>query len=155
MSYSLQTCKDTVACQAPLSMGILQARILEWVAMPSSRGSSQCRDRSHISHIAGGFFTIWATREALITISVTANLVEYYSSNSVPNALCVWSHLISIVVLLRRQSGVRIYSRAWVLATWSHAAWIHGVIPFPLTMWPWKAAQLLTCVSVSPSIKWE
>jgi len=35
---------ETVPCQAPLSMGILQARILEWVAMPSSRGSSQPRD---------------------------------------------------------------------------------------------------------------
>ena len=34
----------TVACQAPLSMGILRARILEWVARPSSRGSSQPRD---------------------------------------------------------------------------------------------------------------
>ena len=34
----------TVACQAPLSMGILQARVLEWVAMPSSRGSSQAMD---------------------------------------------------------------------------------------------------------------
>ena len=34
----------SVVCQAPLSMGILQARILEWVAMPSSRGSSQPRD---------------------------------------------------------------------------------------------------------------
>ena len=33
-----------VAHQAPLSLGILQARILEWVAMPSSRGSSQPRD---------------------------------------------------------------------------------------------------------------
>ena len=33
----------TVARQAPLSMGILQARIVEWVAMPSSRGSSQPR----------------------------------------------------------------------------------------------------------------
>ena len=33
----------TVAREAPLSMGILQARILEWVAMPSSRGSSQLR----------------------------------------------------------------------------------------------------------------
>ena len=43
----------TVALQASLSMGILQARILEWVAMPSSRGSSQPRDRTHISHIAG------------------------------------------------------------------------------------------------------
>ena len=39
----------TVAHQAPLSMGILQARILEWVAMSSSRGSSQSRDRTQVS----------------------------------------------------------------------------------------------------------
>ena len=43
----------TVPCQAPLSMGILQARILEWVAMPSSRRSSQPRDRTPNSHISG------------------------------------------------------------------------------------------------------
>ena len=55
----------TVACQVPLSMGILQARILEWVAIPSSRGSSQPRDQTQVSRIAGGFFTNWATREAL------------------------------------------------------------------------------------------
>ena len=42
----------TVAHQAPLSMGILQARILEWVAMPSSRGSSQPRDLIHISYVS-------------------------------------------------------------------------------------------------------
>ena len=44
--------------------GILQARILEWAAFPFSRGSSQPRDRTQVSHIAGGFFTSWATREA-------------------------------------------------------------------------------------------
>ena len=44
--------------------GILQARILEWIAFPFSRGSSQPRDWSQVSHIAGGFFTSWATREA-------------------------------------------------------------------------------------------
>ena len=37
--------------------GILQARILEWVAFPFSRGSSQTRDRIQVSHIAGGFLT--------------------------------------------------------------------------------------------------
>ena len=37
--------------------GILQARILEWVAFPFSRRSSQPRDRTHVSHIEGGFFT--------------------------------------------------------------------------------------------------
>ena len=40
----------TVAHQDPLSMGILQARILEWVAMPSSRGSSQPRDQTQVPH---------------------------------------------------------------------------------------------------------
>ena len=44
--------------------GILQARILEWAAFPFSRGSSQPRDPTHVSRIAGGFFTSWATREA-------------------------------------------------------------------------------------------
>ena len=42
---------------------ILQTRTLEWVAMPFSRESSQPRDRTQVSCIAGRFFTIWATRE--------------------------------------------------------------------------------------------
>ena len=54
-----------VAQQASLSMGILQAKIQDWVAMPSSRGSSQPRSWTQVSSIAGGFFTIWVTREAL------------------------------------------------------------------------------------------
>ena len=37
--------------------GILQARILEWVAFPSSRGTSQPRNRTQVSHIAGELFT--------------------------------------------------------------------------------------------------
>ena len=40
----------TVAHQASLSMGILQARILEWVAVPSSRGSSRARDQTQVSY---------------------------------------------------------------------------------------------------------
>ena len=48
----------TIAHQDPLSMGILQARIPEWVAIPSSMGSSQPKDRTQVSHIAGGFFTV-------------------------------------------------------------------------------------------------
>ena len=46
------------------SRGIRQARILERVAFPFSRGSSQPRDWTQVSCIAGGFFTSWATREA-------------------------------------------------------------------------------------------
>ena len=45
--------------------GILQARILEWVAFPFSGGPSQPRDQTQgLTHIVGGFFTSWATRES-------------------------------------------------------------------------------------------
>ena len=46
--------------------GILQARILEWVAVPFSKGSSQPSDQTQVSLIAGRFFTSWATKEALV-----------------------------------------------------------------------------------------
>ena len=60
----LTVCNPT-DCSSPGSSvhGILQARILEWVAMPFSRGSSQPMDQTWVSCSAGGFFTIWATRE--------------------------------------------------------------------------------------------
>ena len=45
--------------------GTLQARILEWVAMPSSRGSSRPRVRTGVCCVTGEFFTSWAIREAL------------------------------------------------------------------------------------------
>ena len=54
----------TVVCQNSSVHGILQATILEWVAIPFSRGSSQPKDWTQVSYIAGGFFTSWATREA-------------------------------------------------------------------------------------------
>ena len=54
-------------------MEIVQARILEWVAMPSSRGSSQPKHRTQVSCIAGGFFSSWATREAHVSIYVHIN----------------------------------------------------------------------------------
>ena len=44
--------------------GILQERILEWVAISFSSGSSRPRDWTQVSHIAGRCFTLWATREA-------------------------------------------------------------------------------------------
>ena len=75
-----QSCPvDTVDCSLPGSSlhGILQARILEWVAIPFSRGSSQPRYRTLVSCIAGGFFTIWATWEALLK-----NRTEWSNSGS-------------------------------------------------------------------------
>ena len=66
VAQSCLTLYNPMDCSPPGSSvhGILQARILEWVAIPFSRGSSQPRDRTQVSHTAGRFFTIWATREA-------------------------------------------------------------------------------------------
>ena len=58
---------DHMDCSLPGSSvhGTLQARILEWVFIPFSRGSSWPRDRTQVSCITDRFFTVWATREAL------------------------------------------------------------------------------------------
>ena len=63
---SCPTLCDPMRCSPPGSSvhGTLQARILEWVATPFSRGSSWPGDRTQISCTAGRLFTIWATREA-------------------------------------------------------------------------------------------
>ena len=48
--------------------GVLQARILKWVAIPFSGGFSRPSDQTWVSHIAGRFFHFWATREALFIV---------------------------------------------------------------------------------------
>ena len=66
---SIQSCPtlyDPMGCSPPgfSVLGILQARILEWVAIPFSGGSSRLRERTQFSGIAGRFFTICATWKA-------------------------------------------------------------------------------------------
>ena len=69
VARSCLTLCDPMDCSLPGSSvhGNLQARILEWVVVPSSRGSSHARDWTQVSHTAGGWFTVWAPREALLT----------------------------------------------------------------------------------------
>ena len=75
---------DPFGCSLPGSSvhGIFQARILERVAMPFSRGSSLPRDRPWVSCIAVRFFTIWATREAQVKMCVCV-------------CVCVFSYLVA------------------------------------------------------------
>ena len=83
VAQSCPTLCDHMHCSPPGSSvhGILQARILQWVAMPSSRGSSQARDQTQVSRIADGFFTIWATREAqwILRSEKSSLLFSWYS----------------------------------------------------------------------------
>ena len=69
-------------CSPPGSSdnGILQVRILEWVAIPFSRGSSQPRDWTWVSHIVGRFFTIWTIDPYKLLICVLIS--NQYSSTS-------------------------------------------------------------------------
>ena len=68
VTQSCPTLCDPMDCSLPgFSIhGILQARILGWVTISFSRGSSRPRDRTWVSHIGGRRFNLWATREALI-----------------------------------------------------------------------------------------
>ena len=69
VAQSYLTLCDPMDSSLPASSvhGILQARILEWAAISFSRGSSQPRERTLVSCMAGTFFTVWATKEAVYT----------------------------------------------------------------------------------------
>ena len=69
VAQSCPTLCDPMDCSLPGSSvpGILQARILEWVAISFSRGSSRPRDRTQVSRDGGRCFNLWATREAKST----------------------------------------------------------------------------------------
>ena len=70
---------DPMDCSPPGSSvhGILQARILKWVAISYSRGSSPPRDWTRVSCIAGRFFTVWTTREAPGIIYINFNILAW------------------------------------------------------------------------------
>ena len=64
--------------------GILQARILEWAAMPSSRGSSQSMDRTQVSCITGKLFTGWTSRETLFVYADLNSNLEVLLCKDMP-----------------------------------------------------------------------
>ena len=83
VAQSCLTLCNPMECSLPGSSvhGILQARILEWVAIPFSRGSSQPREWTWVSCTTGRFFTVWATREVPVLLSKSFLLIYFiYSS---------------------------------------------------------------------------
>ena len=103
VTQSCLTLCNPMFCSPPSSSvhGVLQARILEWVAISFSRGSSWPRNQTWISCIAGRFFIIWATREAL-SLSPTAThtrfqilfhyrLLQGFVYSSLENLIMKWT----------------------------------------------------------------
>ena len=112
--------------------GILQARILEWVAMPFSRGSSQPRDRTQVSHIAGSFFTIWATREVCYLHSFAFSRMSY--TVAVPFCILTSNKCYSLSLSAFGIVGVLDFSHSNRCVMVSHCCLnLH----FPNDMWCW------------------
>ena len=79
VAQSCPTLCNPIDCSLPGSSmhGIFQARILEWLAVSFSRGSSQPRDWTWVSYTAGRLFTIWATREDLSELKLDYKPLDF------------------------------------------------------------------------------
>ena len=87
--------------------GILQARILQWVAISFSRGSSQPRDQTQVSCIAGRRFNLWATREGPLVVFnfIQNNFVRLYSESC--HIACFLKKLFKIVEFLYSHFNIK------------------------------------------------
>ena len=95
VAQSCPTLCDPVDCSSPGSSvhGILQARILEWVVVSFSRGSSWPRDRTQVPRIAGRHFNLWATRKAFSIYQLVGTFLGALTIKNLPQTqeTRVWS----------------------------------------------------------------
>ena len=87
VTQSCQTLCNPMDCRLPGSSihETFQARVLEWVAF--SRGSSQPRDQTWVSHVSGRLFTIWATREAQLEVKMFKRENPFFTPRTLENFL--------------------------------------------------------------------
>ena len=139
--------------------GILQARILEWVALLFSRGSTQLRDRTWVSCIVGRYFTIWATREAwnkyILPLKVTSiewnslalnlydnscvrqNSSQIFSKSPISNNLTISSNTLLIRPYVPNMFYLALYNHSLPFFTIFFiqedlSVWITSVVSCPL-----------------------
>ena len=122
-AQSYLTFCDPMDCRLPgFSVhGILQARILEWVAIPFFRGSSPPRDQSWVACIASRFFIIWATREVLTETRGQGSSFPFLEEKIMVNsAVLFWSFihksqkkkLLLFLLLFLKRHFLSLYWRA-------------------------------------------
>ena len=135
---------DPMDCSLPGSSvhGIFQARILEWVAISFSRGSSQPRDQTQVSHNAGRLFTIWATREAYIALKMEIRSGSLISLGL--NIVCKNAskhseefHLINVHL---HSSYEEVYMLGFSTTGDANGDWVEMVAAIP----PWRSTCLGT-----------
>ena len=112
VSQSRPTLCYPIDCSLPGSSvhGILQPRILEWIAIPFVRGSSWPRDRIWVSCVAGRFFTIWATGKTLYDFHRgCTNFFSYHVCTKFLFSAHPHQHLCLVFLMLAILIGVRCY----------------------------------------------
>ena len=138
--YCLTFC-DPMDCSPPGSsaQGTFQTRILVWVAISFSRGSSRPRDRSWVSHIAGRFFTaeppgktysLWGHEKSW------TGLLEWPNNNNAQHCIGVF-----IVSSLRSSLG-------WGQGSWSQEPGIQITVLLPASCVTWGKSVKPHCLSV-------
>ena len=116
LSHLRLTLCDLTDCSppGPSVHGILQARILEWVAIPFSKGHSWLRDRIQVSCTAGRLLTIWATREATGGLWTPPHLVQLnylllarWWANSQTEAHRKWKVFVKNLAKWKAKAGLK------------------------------------------------
>ena len=113
--------------------GIFQSRILEWVAFPFSRGSSQPRDRTRVSCIAGGFFTSWDTRQAFNVRITPLISIRSFELNFLIRPETVSVSLISTPFSSHHENAIKFtVMDSLVWETMDYASWCFSMSPLNL-----------------------
>ena len=155
VTQSCPTLCDPMDCSPPGSSvhGIFQARVLEWVAISFSRGSSHPRDRTPVSRTTGRRFTIWAIREALVKYKGWHKLIYLQNRKRITDIeirllvakgdkdrgrkrddLRVWGSVQSL-------SRVRLFATPWIPARQASLSITNS----------WSSLKLMSMESVMPS----
>ena len=130
--------------------GILQAGILEQVAIPFSRGSSQPRDETQVSHIADRFFTSWATRKAHWPVTGPKISEIYHKNNNIT------AYFASQLIGLRKLGAIfppLFWSHLWKKEPHTQKACPTRKV-FPCTV-AQITTSLLTDLSLSQILRWR
>ena len=136
--------------------GIFQARVLEWVAISFSRGSSWPRDQTRVSHIIGGHFTVWATRESNPPGSLVPGILQ---ARTLEWVAISFSSAWKWKVKLKSLSRVQVLATPWTAAYqvppsmgYSRQEYWSGV-PLPSPIIHSTEFKLSCCVIISSGLK--
>ena len=131
-----QSCLTLCEPMDYIAHGILQAGILEWVAIPFFMGSAQPRNRTRVSCTAGGFFISWATREAHYSITRSSKLEKRLRERDKKSVTIKAAETLSLMKKRKEKQNQKILHRIyrWAFSKMVLSKW-HWFFFFPQIEW--------------------